>query len=87
MGNSCFFQNGLTPLGMAIAKQNLAAAETILRHQMLAPPCSILNILSTQNEETPALSKVLGVVEWACRSNPLTSRTRRKKGRRACILA
>ncbi|KAL8561456.1 hypothetical protein ACOMHN_046912 [Nucella lapillus] len=80
-------QNGLTPLGMAIAKQNLAASETILRHQPLAPPCKILSILSTQSEETPSVSKVLSMVEWACRSNPLTSASHRKKGRRACLLS
>ncbi|XP_076449414.1 uncharacterized protein LOC143285862 [Babylonia areolata] len=86
-------QNGLTPLGMAIAKQNLASSESVLRHQPLAPPCNILSVLSTQqNEEAPSLSKVLGMVEWACRSNPLTaspssSAHHRKKGRRACLLS
>ncbi|XP_025115855.1 ankyrin-3-like isoform X1 [Pomacea canaliculata] len=78
-------QNGLTPLGMAIAKKNLEAAENILKQHPLAPCCSILNVLSTQSEEQQ-VSQVLGMVEWACRSNPLSSANRRKKGRRACVL-
>jgi hypothetical protein len=82
------YQNGLTALGMAVAKQNLAAAECILRHQPLASPCNIMAVLSTQNdhEEAPTLSKVMGAVEWACNSNPIATGTPRKKGRRACVI-